>query len=147
MMNKWFVGLLVATAGCMLSGCGDEPEKIMVKGIVFCDNKPISGANVAFVGNEGGAFAMGITDSKGEFVLRAVPGKNKVSVGKPNTTKVKPVDPNADQSMPTEGEVAAMVKAAPKPDIAAKFADAEKSGIVIDVVSGMSTVDIMVTSK
>jgi hypothetical protein len=131
----------------LLAGCGSADEKIPVRGTVFCDQKPMGGASVAFIGKEGGAFSSAVTDAKGEFMLRAAPGKNKVSVSKENPQAAPPFDPNADQSMPTETEYAAMVKKLPKPLVAEKFSDPEKSGIVIDVSSGMSSVDINVSSK
>jgi hypothetical protein len=137
-----------ALCGLLLAaGCGEKDEKIPIAGTVFSDNKPLAGASVAFIGNAGGAFSSAITDAKGEFMLRAAVGKNKVAVSKQDTTNVPPPDPNADQSMPTETEYAKMVKSAPKPLVAERFTDPEKSGIVIDVAKGMSSVDINVTSK
>ena len=72
---------------------------------------------------------------------------DKVAVSKMNTANLPPPDPNADQTMPTEAQYATMQKSAPKPLVAEKFTDPEKSGIVIDVVKGLSSVDINVTSK
>jgi hypothetical protein len=130
-----------------LSGCGADDDKIPVTGTVFCDGKPLDGASIAFIGNNGGAYSSAVCDAKGEFRMRAAAGKNKVAVSKGNTANLPPPDPNADQTMPT-GEVAAtMMKAAPKPLVAEKFTDPEKSGIVIEVSGGMSSIDINVTSK
>ena len=128
-------------------GCTPADEKIAVKGIVFCDGKPFSNASIAFIGNSGGSFSSATSNEKGEFNLRASAGKNKVSVNKMDTSNVKPADPNADQTMPTDGEYQKMKKDAPKPLVAAKFADPDKSGIEIDIVSGMSSIDVNVTSK
>lgn len=130
-----------------LGGCGAGDDKIPISGTVFCDGKPLDGASVAFIGNNGGAYSSAVCDGKGEFKMRAAAGKNKVAVSKGNPAAVPPPDPNADQTMPT-GEVAAqMMKAAPKPLVAEKFTDPEKSGIVIEVSGGMSSIDINVTSK
>lgn len=131
---------------CLAFGCGKADSKIPIQGVVFCDAKPLSGASVAFIGDSGGTFSSATTNDKGEFLMRAAPGKNKVSVSKANPNAPVP-DANADQSMPTEAEYSKMVKSLPKPFVAEKFADPEKSGIVVDVTSGMSAIDINVTSK
>lgn len=130
-----------------VAGCGANDDKVPISGTVLCDGKPLAGASVAFIGNNGGAFSSATCDAKGAFAMRAAPGKNKVSVSKMNTENIKAPDPNASQTMPTEAEYAVMVKSAPKPLVAEKFTDPDKSGIVIDVVSGLSSVDINVTSK
>lgn len=131
----------------LLGGCGEEDSKVPIEGIVFSDGKPLAGASVAFIGDEGGAFSSATTDEKGSFKMRAAPGKNKVAVNKIDTEKLPPVDPNADQTMPTDGEYVKMVKSAPKSMVAARFADPEKSGIAVDVSAGMSPIDINVMSK
>ena len=137
---------LIALVFCV--GCGAQDDKIAVNGFVLSDGKPLAGASVAFIGNAGGAFSSATTDTKGAFTLRTVAGKNKVSVAKVDASSVKPpVDPNIPQVMPTDAEYAIMAKNAPKSLVAEKFADPDKSGIVIDVVSGMSSVDINVTSQ
>ncbi len=136
-----FAGLL------FVAGCGGNDDKIPITGTVFSDGKPLAGASIAFVGREGGAFSSAVSDANGVFLLRAAAGKNKVAVSKKDTTNVPAADPNADQTMPTEAEYAKMVRNAPKPLVAEKFTDPEKSGIVIDVTQGMSSVDINVTSK
>ncbi|MCA9130077.1 MAG: carboxypeptidase regulatory-like domain-containing protein [Planctomycetales bacterium] len=131
----------------MLAGCGESDQKIPISGIVFCDGKPFEGASVAFIGNNGGSFSSATTDNEGKFSMRAAPGQNKVAVSKANTENVKPMDPNEDQTMPTEAEYAIMVKSAPKPLVAERFADPDKSGITIEVKEGMDSVDINVTTK
>jgi hypothetical protein len=134
------------TLACLLLGCGQADNKVPIQGVVYCDAKPLSGASVAFVGNDGGTFSSATTNDKGEFIMRAALGKNKVSVSKANPNVPAP-DPNADMSMPTDAEYAKMVKSLPKPFVAEKFADPEKSGIVVDVTAGMSAIDLNVTSK
>ena len=139
--------ILAFSSLLLLAGCGAKDEKIPVNGTVFSDGKPLAGASIAFIGKDGGAFSSAVSDAKGAFMLRAVSGKNKVAVSKANTENVKPPAPNVPQVMPTESEYAIMAKNAPKPLVAEKFTDPDKSGIVIDVVSGMSSVDLNVTSK
>jgi hypothetical protein len=131
---------------CVVFGCGKSDDKVPISGTVFSDAKPLGGASVAFIGKDGGTFSSATTNDKGEFVMRASLGKNKVSVSKANPN-VPPPDPNADQTMPTEAEYAKIQKSRPKPLVAERFADPEKSGIVIDVSAGMSAIDLNVTSK
>ncbi len=131
----------------LISGCGEDDQKVRIKGIVFSDDKPLEGASIAFVGNGGGTISSATSNDKGEFSMRASPGKNKVAVSKIDLSSAPPPDPNADQSMPTEAEYAKMMKSAPKPLVAERFTDPDKSGIVIDVSEGMDVIDINVTSK
>jgi hypothetical protein len=133
----------------IIAGCGPgDGDKVTVTGVVLCDNKPLDGASIAFIGNGGGAYGSAISDKQGKFSIRAAPGKNKVAVSKLNPADVPPVtDPYADQTMPTGEEATKIMKAAPKPFVAEKFTDPDKSGIVIDVVANMASVDLNVTSK
>ena len=131
-----------------IGGCGESDSKIRIKGVVFADDKPLEGASIAFIGNSGGSISSAISNEKGEFSLRAAPGKNKVAVSKDDpSAAAAPADPHANQTMPTEAEYAKMVKAAPKSLVAERFKDPEKSGISIDVSEGMDVVDINVSSK
>ncbi|MCA9195305.1 MAG: carboxypeptidase regulatory-like domain-containing protein [Planctomycetales bacterium] len=141
--SKWIL------LGCLslFVGCGEADKKVPVEGLVMCDGKPIEGASVAFIGNNGGAYGTGVTNKEGKFWVRAAEGKNKVAVSKANTQKLPPFDPNADQSMPTEAEAQAQARKMPKPLIADRFSDPDKSGIEIDVIAGMSPIDISVTSQ
>lgn len=147
MQPKKLVGFVLIGFLGLLSGCNEDDGKVEITGTVLCDGKPFPAASVAFIGNDGGAYGSGITDSAGNFKLRVAPGKNKVAVSKMNTENLPPVDPNADQSMPSGPEAEQMMKKAPKPLVAQKFTDPDKSGIVIDVTPDMAAVEIGVTSK
>jgi hypothetical protein len=132
----------------LFAGCGEKIAKIEVKGLVICDNKPLDGASVAFIGSGSGSFNTAVTDKEGMFKILAVPGKNKVAVNKLNPEATKQLDPEADQTMPSGEDAEKAMKAAPKALVAAKFADPDKSGIVIDVGPNMQAVEkINVTSK
>lgn len=138
---------VVLAALLTVSGCGENDSKIRIKGVVFADDKPLEGASVAFVGNDGGSISSAVSNAKGEFSMRAAPGKNKVAVSKDDPSAAVPSDPNVNQTMPTEAEYAKMLKSAPKSLVAERFKDPDKSGIVIDVAEGMDVIDINVTSK
>ncbi|MEZ6133885.1 MAG: carboxypeptidase-like regulatory domain-containing protein [Pirellulaceae bacterium] len=144
-MSK-YLSLFVVLA-LFMAGCSPSDDRISVSGTVLADGTPLGGASVAFVGNEGGTFASATTAEDGTFTLRAAPGRNKVSVNKIDPSTIPVEDPDADQTMGTEEEVAAMMKNAPKTLVAARFADPDQSGIVIEVVPGMDSVDLNVTSK
>ncbi len=131
----------------LIPGCGPSDEKIPLEGVVLSDGKPLSGASIAFIGKGGGAYSSATSDQNGLFKIRVVAGKNQVAVNKVSTEKAPPVNPNADQTMPTEAEYTKVMKSAPKALVAERFSDPDKSGIVIDVVKGMSSVDINVMSK
>ncbi len=127
-------------------GCGgDADEKIPIEGTVLVDGKPMDGASVTFIGGGGGAFSSASTDAKGVFRLRAAAGKNKVAVSKPMPAPTS--SGPALETMPTEAELAKIVKSVPKPYIAERFADPSKSGIEIEVSKGMQPVDINVSAK
>lgn len=139
--------LLVFSILLSLSGCRGDESRILVKGVVLCDSKPIEGASVAFVGNEGGAISSAVTNSRGEFTLRAVTGKNKVAVSKVGVQSAPSSDEVESQVMPTDKEYAQMLKNSPKSIIADRFKDPEKSGIVVDVINKIGQVSINVTSQ
>jgi hypothetical protein len=131
-----------------LVGCGPADNLVSVSGTVLNDDKPIQGATVAFVGNNGGTYGTGITDSAGKFSLRAAPGQNKVAIAKDDVPSGPPPSNNPeDQTMGTPEQVAKAMKSAPKPLVAAKFGNPDKSGIVIDVKPGMTPMELKVSSK
>jgi hypothetical protein len=133
---------------CLLaSGCGQSDNRVPIKGSLFCDDKPLAGASVAFIGDGGGAFGSTVSDSEGNFTIRAAIGKNKVTVAKASSEPIPATDPNADQSMPTDAEYTLQIKRLPKPIVAERFSDPNRSGIFVDVIGGMQPFDIRVTSK
>lgn len=131
-----------------LLGCGPADDLISISGTILNDEKPVQGATVAFIGNNGGTYGTGITDAAGKFSLRAAPGQNKVAIAKDDMPSGPPPSSNPeDQTMGTPEQVAKAMKSAPKPIIAAKYGNPDKSGIVIDVKQGMTPMELKVTSK
>lgn len=140
----WMVCLFVLGIGCSPSD-----GKIEVVGTVICDGKPLDGASIAFVGAGGGAIATASTDATGKFTVQAVPGQNKVSVSKMDTTKAAEWAniPEEEQLAGTPQQMAAAIKKAPKPLVAQKFFNPDTSGITIDVREGMAEAEIEVTAR
>jgi hypothetical protein len=135
-------------ASAFLVGCGPADGLIPVTGTVLNDEKPIQGAAVAFVGNSGGTYGTGVTDANGKFSLRAAPGTNKVSIAKEGVVEgLNPSNNPEDQTMGTEADVAKAMKRAPKPVIAPKYGNPDKSGLTVEVKQGMAPVEFKVSSK
>lgn len=152
-------GVRPSTAGCLviglalvagLPGCGGGAEAgtEVVQGMVTVDDKPISQAAVAFIGNEGASLAAATTDSAGKFNLRAATGKNVVTVAKAPPSGAASLPASSEpQLMPSAGEYAAMTKSLPASEVPAKYGDPKTSGIAFDVKSGMPPIDVALTSK
>lgn len=63
------VGLFFMTS--LLCGCGkDGPELGQVRGVVTMDGKPLPGAAIVFIPQQGGRSAMGGTDENGEYTIQ-----------------------------------------------------------------------------
>jgi hypothetical protein len=97
--------MLLAVVFCSLvalSGCGG-PKLVPVEGVVLLDGKPVEGATVTFISEDGKNSFSGSTDATGHFDLQsgekhgAFPGNYKVTVVK-NTNK-----PGAETLSPEEG--------------------------------------------
>jgi hypothetical protein len=84
--------LLAASALLALAACGCGGKFVEVKGVVKLDGKPVEGATVSFVSEDGAKSYSGQTDANGEFTLSGGPrsgapnGTYKVTVTK--TAKV-----------------------------------------------------------
>jgi hypothetical protein len=115
--------VLSAFAGALaLSGCG--PSYVPVNGVVTMDGKPVEGATVTFITEDGTQSASGQTDASGNFSLTAggkegvLPGTYKVMVikTKPTATPEEGGDPAEAMKHYSEDAKAAAKKAnAPPP--------------------------------
>lgn len=79
---------LVLAVGCQKSN-SNLPATVKAEGVVTLDGKPVEGASVTFIADQGNYHAKAITDASGKFRLRAfdekegaVPGSYKVQVNK-----------------------------------------------------------------
>jgi hypothetical protein len=88
-MSRRYAGLGVFVACLVLVlGCGGKGKPVKVQGVVTLDGKPVPGATVVFVPEEGsGRPASGRTEADGTFRLTtyrtddgALPGQYKVTV-------------------------------------------------------------------
>jgi hypothetical protein len=144
-------GLLVtmSAAGC---GSAGDAGTIEIEGIVTVNDRPVSQASVAFIGNEGARLASALTDSSGRFSVRAAPGKNVVTVAKAPPGDLAPPSDESDESeepelMPTEGEYAQLQKAVAPSEVPSKYGDPKTSGISFDIVAGMESIVLALSSK
>lgn len=136
--------LLAALSGC---GGGAEAGTVPVEGTVRVDDKPISQASVAFIGNDGARLASATTDSGGKFKIRAALGKNVVTVAKAPPGGPAPPPSDEPQLMPSAGEYAAMQKGVGASEVPAKYGDPKTSGLSFDIKPGMLSLDVSLSSK
>lgn len=108
-MGRWrTVGLVLAAGVLGLAGCGSEgPEIAYVSGRVTMDGKPLAGASVVFI-PEDGRPAGARTDENGYYVLNfderrkgAIPGKNLVRI---TTVREAEQDENGKVIVPASPE-------------------------------------------
>jgi hypothetical protein len=90
----------------VLSGCGGSEKLIAVSGNVTLDGKPVEGATVSFVSEDGKSTYSGASDASGNFSLQtgdkvgAVTGSYKVLVTKsPYKPTAEAPDPKGMQKM------------------------------------------------
>jgi hypothetical protein len=162
----WFscVLLLVPTL-LVLSGCGGG-GLVPVTGTVTLDGKPLDGAAVSFVPvvddtkpKSGQTPATGQTDATGKFVLGSVAGVGAVA-GKYNVgvSKAPPGAPGTKGEAPKGAPPGTMLSGPPmqtspgtpgppKNLVPEKYINPDKSGITVEVKSGMEPVKIELTSS
>ena len=133
----------------LIAGCGPNDGRIEISGTVLCDGEPLPQANLAFIGNGGGAFATCSTDKEGKFTVRAHPGLNKVSVAAIDTSGAAEWAEmeEEEQLTGTMEEMREAEKNMPKPLVAQKYFNADTSGITVDVTEGLEDVSIEVTKE
>lgn len=138
----------VLTCGLLLiaiAGCGPNDGRISISGQVEVDGKPLSGAAVAFVSENGAALSSASTDNEGKFTARVASGRNKVAVSKDDPNAPPPPSNPEETLMGVESEVKAMPKA--KGMLPPKFADPNTSGLIYEIKSGMAPLVISVSSN
>jgi hypothetical protein len=141
--------LLGLTPVIWLSGCsgGTDAGTVAVEGIVTLDDKAIAEASVGFIGREGATLASATTDTNGRFKLRAALGKNVVTVAKAPPGGAAPPPSDEPALMPSEGQYAQMLKAAAPSEVPAKYGDPKTSGISFEIVAGMQSIALALSSK
>lgn len=134
--------LLLATVGIGCSGSDpDQPETVAATGKVTYNDKPVEGATVTFVPQEGEHAAVGVTDANGAFSLMtftandgAVPGSYQVKIAKFDASKQSPAADSSELSedqMPSN-DIASQAKA-PQSLLPIKYANTSTSGLTATV--------------
>jgi hypothetical protein len=134
---------LTATLLVLCGGCGAEgPVLVPVEGTVTLDGQPVKGASVTFMPQFAGQPAMGRTDAAGAFTLRthphgpgAMPGTHHVSVRKMEVTGIEADADGLSGEIAPEG----VQETWHTPQ---KYADAEESGLIVEVRAGMDPVKL-----
>jgi len=146
-----FLGVALATL-VLVTGCGPgKPATVPVSGTVTLDGSPLEGASVTFTPAAGGRLATGTTDASGKFTLMtfaagdgAIVGSHKVGVSKMEAAAGQQGDPSNQM---LSGPPGAGGSQPPKSLIPKKYSNPEKSGITVEVKSGMEPVTIELSSK
>ncbi len=147
-LQSFSYAAVMLTALLAATGCSPSDGRLPVTGVIICDGEPLAGANLAFIGGGGGAYATASTDAEGKFSLRAAPGVNKVSVAAMDTSKADEWAeiPEEETLAGTEEEMAAAMEKMPKPLVAQKYFNADTSGLEVTVEEGMAEVTLEVTA-
>lgn len=148
-----YVALLAALTLPVAAGCGSgNPSTVPVKGTVTLNGNPVDGASVTFVPEAGGRPATGTTDASGQFTLTtfetgdgAPEGKYKVGVNK--TSAAVNVEAGAGGAAPPGVQLSGPPGSGgppprPKSELPEKYGNAEKSGLTVEVKSGMEPVKL-----
>ena len=136
---------LLASGGCG----GGEANVVTLTGKVTLDGKPVDKASVAFIGRQGARLSTAQTNATGDFTITAALGANAVTVSKapPPGATPAPTGPE-DMLMPSDQEYKKMQQAKPvEAGVPLKYADPKTSGINIEVVDGMSDVELALSSS
>lgn len=139
-----------------ICGCGSSDGKIVVRGTVTLDGRPLEKATIAFVGGDGGQISSGSTDQEGKFSIAATAGLNKVVVN-----KLAPGDDggfsmpsiSTDEDESTSGLAGVEVGLGPvettpkvKPIIDPMFTDPRTTPLQVTVEKGMGEVEFAALS-
>jgi hypothetical protein len=128
-LQKSFPGSLVGCLALALAGCARGP--VPVEGKVTMNGKPVAGATVVFIPEQGGPEAGAQTDDEGRFRLTGtktegiMPGEYRVTVSK---KEWPPGTPPPDPTKMTFASVKAM-----RETIAQKYTTQDKTPLRVTV--------------
>lgn len=137
---------LLAGGGCG----GGEANVVTLTGKVTLDGKPVDKASVAFIGRQGARLSTAQTNATGDFTITAALGSNAVTISKAPPPGAAPATPaiTEESLMPTDQEYKQIQQAkAVEAGVPLKYADPKTSGINIEVVDGMSDVELALSSS
>lgn len=144
-LSVCFSSMLLAALGCN-SGGGNLPKTVPAMGVVTLDGKPVEGAQVVLVpAAESATGAYGVTNSSGQFALRAyeqkdgaIPGDYKVQISKTVEVRLSGAKGSVDGGDPVRFEHG----------VPAKYTGVKTSGLLLTVpASGIRDIKLELTSK
>jgi hypothetical protein len=135
-MHRLMLFTALASLTVVLTGCG--AKLVPVSGVVTLDGKPVEGATVTFVSEDGKSTYSGSTDASGNFSLQsgekvgALPGDYKITVVKspikPSAEVMSPDSTEGMKQMKTQGEEAAKTSKTNSPEMKMKMMMMGKGG-------------------
>jgi hypothetical protein len=158
-MRRFHLQKLVAAIAILgfLSGCtrpNDRPETAPVKGRVMYRGEPVSGATVAFIGENSPRFGSGQTHEDGRFEISTFGQNDGTVVGSHVVTVTKPPEDASDVSVdeslsPEERSRAvdeaferAMQRGPTRSLLPEKYADPKTTDLRFEVVPGDNSFNI-----
>lgn len=129
--------VLLVVAGCQSKPTDPtRPKTVPVSGVVTYKGQPVEGATIMFVSTAGKRGAVATTDASGKFTMTtfepkdgAIPGTYQVAIQK---TIVEGAPPEGATGKAGEEPPAGT----PKDLLPAKYKDASKSGLTVEVKEG-----------
>ena len=136
--SLWFI---LAAIGLEI-GCNASDSRLApVQGIVIYNGKPVSAAEVRFIGSNASRFAVGETDEQGHFSLTTYQPGDGAFIGKHRVTIIKMASSSAASTKSYEDIDAAMEAEAQRQSISksalpARYADPKTSDQELEVLPG-----------
>jgi hypothetical protein len=127
--NAAFLGGLLL-ASLLLAGC-DGDNRVVVKGTVQFDGKPIADGSINFVPNDGKSQTAGGAIKEGKYSVRVPVGPMKITISEPKVVGKKKL-----YDTPDSPERPIMAESLP-----AKYADRDKTELEYEVKPGLNEKD------
>lgn len=141
-MKIWFGVFVAAVSLVSLSGCGGGLATATASGVVLYNGKPLPGASVIFVPEQGGPASTGLTGSDGSFTLTmnngsgALIGKHGVAVQSIERYRIdgKPIAEADQQVQAIESDLKSPYRTRSK--IPVTYGNQVSSGLTAEVGAG-----------
>lgn len=127
----------VVVAGCQSRPTDpNRPKTVPVSGIVTYKGQPVEGATVTFISTAGKRGAVATTDSAGRFVMTTFAPKDGVIPGSYQVSIQKTIIEGAPEEGATGKAGEEPPAGTPKDLLPAKYKDASKSGLTVEIKEG-----------